>query len=371
MKRETPFKGKIEQYLLGRLPRDEYLEMERAIKEQPDLAREVELRRLEFDTAEELIAQDIRALFQQLREKEIEEGQKPEPSEKTFGSRRLWYYLAAAAVLLPLAFFLYRALFPIEPPPLIVSVASTQISHDGGSDGSITLTVSGGTPDYTYIWTNDQRSKDLSGLSAGTYRVTVTDANGRTVSATATVTELPLVAVVPGDTSEEDEIYGAPSQGNTPKLSTPDKKYSKLIAAAEGAYNKSQWNSLSTGLRTGDPTQRNPTALAAEAIERRDYPGAIQHLQNTGKENTQAQLLKAHAYFREDRFKDAANAARTAAELKKPPYREEAEWMLVLSLVADGKTDDDFHSISEKIMNDAGHQYHKDMTALRDKLSEK
>ncbi|MDP3312706.1 MAG: hypothetical protein Q8S45_05070, partial [Lutibacter sp.] len=64
----------------------------------------------------------------------------------------------------------------------------------GDADGNITLTVSGGTASYTYSWkkTGDNvtvvsTAQNPSGLLAGTYNVTVTDANGCTTTASATI----------------------------------------------------------------------------------------------------------------------------------------------------------------------------------------
>ncbi len=69
------------------------------------------------------------------------------------------------------------------------------ISCFGGSDGTATATVAGGTTPYTYSWSNGQTSADASGLSATNYTVTVTDANGCTAGGSVTLTEPPkLVA---------------------------------------------------------------------------------------------------------------------------------------------------------------------------------
>jgi gliding motility-associated-like protein len=83
-----------------------------------------------------------------------------------------------------------------EPATLTASAAPDNVvSCYGGNDGSITLTVSGGTTAYAFIWSNGATTQNISGLTAGTYDVTVTDANNCTATASATVTEQPQLVV--------------------------------------------------------------------------------------------------------------------------------------------------------------------------------
>jgi uncharacterized repeat protein (TIGR01451 family) len=62
----------------------------------------------------------------------------------------------------------------------------------GASNGTLTATASGGTPPYTYMWAPAGiTSPTASGLAAGTYSITVTDANGCSITASGTVVNIP------------------------------------------------------------------------------------------------------------------------------------------------------------------------------------
>ncbi len=63
-----------------------------------------------------------------------------------------------------------------EASALILSATAT--SADNSNNGTIDLSVIGGTPAYTYQWNNNETSEDLTNLAPGLYTVTVTDANG-------------------------------------------------------------------------------------------------------------------------------------------------------------------------------------------------
>lgn len=65
-----------------------------------------------------------------------------------------------------------------EPTPLAVGGVIQPITCAGEADGAITLSVSGATPTYTFLWSDGSTDRDRTGLSAGSYTVRVTDANG-------------------------------------------------------------------------------------------------------------------------------------------------------------------------------------------------
>ena len=84
-----------------------------------------------------------------------------------------------------------------EPTALLLSSTQINVSCNGGSDGSIDLSVAGGTAPYTYSW-NDAASsttQDIGSLPAGTYSVSVTDDNGCTANLSATVAEPTVLAL--------------------------------------------------------------------------------------------------------------------------------------------------------------------------------
>ena len=67
----------------------------------------------------------------------------------------------------------------VTTPPILYALSSTtQVSSYGGNDGSINITICGGVPPYSTLWSNGATTQDISNLTAGTYSMTLTDAAG-------------------------------------------------------------------------------------------------------------------------------------------------------------------------------------------------
>src|SRR5262249_19225591 len=73
---------------------------------------------------------------------------------------------------------------------MTLSTAVTDIGCGGGNVGAIDLTGNGGQKPFTLSWDSGQNTQNISGLLAGPYSVTVTDATGCQATTSATVNQL-------------------------------------------------------------------------------------------------------------------------------------------------------------------------------------
>jgi hypothetical protein len=84
----------------------------------------------------------------------------------------------------------YTVVQDIQTLSIVEDITSTICTAE---IGAITITVTGGTEPYTYLWSGPDTftadTKDIADLAAGEYIVTVTDANGCEVTATYTVVQ--------------------------------------------------------------------------------------------------------------------------------------------------------------------------------------
>lgn len=112
--------------------------------------------------------------------------------------------------------------------PLALAIASTNknVSCFNGTDGSIDLTINGGTPPFIYKWSSGQQSPDVQNMQPGTYTVQVVDTNGCTASFTTTITQ-PTAIQVNGQATNA-RCYNVPSGAITTSVSGGVSGYSYL-----------------------------------------------------------------------------------------------------------------------------------------------
>lgn len=91
----------------------------------------------------------------------------------------------------------------VTQPALITSSAATTASTCfGASDGSSTLSVTGGTPGYSFQWQpTGGTSNTASNLIPGSYTCQITDQHGCTIQQSVTITEPSQISVTPASTN--------------------------------------------------------------------------------------------------------------------------------------------------------------------------
>jgi hypothetical protein len=101
-----------------------------------------------------------------------------------------------------------------------ISVNSTDVSCNGGTSGSASVSVLGGTAPFTYSWSTGSSDTAVSNLSAGTYSITVSDKIGCKSSSVVTITEpAPMFLAMPSTT---DASCDASCDGQAQVMPTGD-----------------------------------------------------------------------------------------------------------------------------------------------------
>ncbi|MES1214284.1 MAG: T9SS type A sorting domain-containing protein [Bacteroidota bacterium] len=86
-----------------------------------------------------------------------------------------------------------------QPTAIIITISNVINTCSGSATGAITISATGGTGAFSYSWTGPngftKNSKNLTSLIAGTYYLTVTDANGCTATSQAQVGTFPAITL--------------------------------------------------------------------------------------------------------------------------------------------------------------------------------
>jgi hypothetical protein len=128
---------------------------------------------------------------------------------------------------------LTRSITVTEPPAVSVTMNASVLVCVDQSNGMATATPSGGTAPFSYAWNNNATTQTISGIPAGTYTVTVTDAFGCTASASRIVQAAPVPVVT---INANTIICGAGNSGSATAVAT--------VGAAPFTY---LWNTGAVG----------------------------------------------------------------------------------------------------------------------------
>jgi len=134
-----------------------------------------------------------------------------------------------------------------EPDALDSNIVTTNITCNGANNGSVVLAPTGGVAPYTYLWDTGATTNSITNLPAGTYSVTITDANGCILTETATITD-PAVLAIAGSSHTDVTWYGGNDGSATVSATGGIAPYTYLWSPSGGT------NATATGLIAGNYT---------------------------------------------------------------------------------------------------------------------
>ncbi len=132
-----------------------------------------------------------------------------------------------------------------EPTALVVTGTASPTLCAGDNTGSLSVSVSGGTPGYTYSWSTGSTDETLSALTAGTYSVTVSDMNNCQESIALTVEDATALSATISTTEEiacanganaSLEATAAGGTGNYSYLWSNNETTAAITGLAAGTY---------------------------------------------------------------------------------------------------------------------------------------
>ncbi|MDX1941740.1 MAG: SdrD B-like domain-containing protein, partial [Saprospiraceae bacterium] len=131
-----------------------------------------------------------------------------------------------------------------QPTKVTASSSGNNLTCAGAANGSVSVTVVGGTAPYTYLWSNGRTTAQVTGLAAGTYTVTVTDSNFCSTTSSVTITQPSQLIGIINSTNivcngEETGSANVSGAGGTPPYSykwSTGATTQNISGLAAGAY---------------------------------------------------------------------------------------------------------------------------------------
>ncbi|MES2284801.1 MAG: SprB repeat-containing protein, partial [Bacteroidota bacterium] len=159
-----------------------------------------------------------------------------------------------------------------EPAALTINfVSQVNVSCFGGSNGSVTASPSGGTINYSYLWTGGATTASKTNLTQGTYSVTVTDSKGCVATNSVVITQPTLLTASTTSTNETCNYLNNGTATAVPSGGTTGYTYFwKPSLQSTGTV-----NNLAAGTYTLTVTDLNNCTATATAVITEPTPLAI------------------------------------------------------------------------------------------------
>jgi len=173
-----------------------------------------------------------------------------------------------------------------QPAALDVSATSTNAGCGNADNGSASVTVSGGTSAYTYHWSNGSTAFNITGVVAGSYEVTVTDANRCSATAATVISSASSIDLTA--TSTNVNCYGSLTGSATANVTgatgivvytwSNGETTSAITDVAAGTYaitvSDANHCTASTNVSVTQPNQMQVTTSSTEATGTQDNGSA-------------------------------------------------------------------------------------------------
>ena len=159
------------------------------------------------------------------------------------------------------------------PTAATASATGTNPNCATATDGAASLSLSGGTAPFSFLWNNGATTQNISAIGAGNYSVTVTDANGCISTATATLTDPTAITVTatgsnPNCPTATDGAINLSFTGGTAPFSflwSNGATTQNISAIAAGSYSVTITDANACASTTST-TLNDPTTLVANGV---------------------------------------------------------------------------------------------------------
>lgn len=301
------FEHQIEVFLSGKMTSDEQTAFKKALSENPDWAKTFALRQLEFEVAENIIAQDLRRHLQQLKTNKPTTSTNPFSKKKAQNTR--WLLLLTGALLLLI----------------------------GGLYWWASAVPASDHPD-----TNKQPAPTMEGDPTQ---------------------ELPPQEATPDKT--DDATLPPPGKRAAPTRQSK----AEAIALSKAWYSEPDFSSLRhVSPPAADTYEQALDAWHSKDFKR--VVQLLDNTPDGDPNIFRVKMLLAHAHYQSGGYQEAFQLFHSIADSQLLPWAEEAQWYALLSLLAlDQAGNKVFQSILQNIRSSEAHPYYHQAMQLEAAMS--